>query len=96
MNLNVNFNTPTIEKVIQKRWTIVEEIMTNLQDGMRAQLAEADSFFWGTFFVKNLVWTPFLRPGTWKIGFLVENYVYSLIPRSKLDDLGPNTSKFIF
>ena len=31
MNLNVNFNTPTIEKVIQKRWTIVEEIMTNLQ-----------------------------------------------------------------
>ena len=43
MNLNVNFNTPTIEKVIQKRWAIVEEIMTNLQDGMRAQLAEADS-----------------------------------------------------
>ena len=43
MNLNVNFNTPTIEKVIQKRWTIVEEIMTNVQDGMRAQLAEADS-----------------------------------------------------
>ena len=42
MNLNVNFNTPTIEKVIQKRWTIVEEIMTNLQDGMRAQLSEAD------------------------------------------------------
>ena len=42
MNLNVNFNTPTIEKVIQKRWTIVDEIMTNLQDGMRAQLAEAD------------------------------------------------------
>ena len=43
MNLNVNFNIPTIEKVIQKRWTIVEEIMTNVQDGMRAQLAEADS-----------------------------------------------------
>ena len=42
MNLNVNFNTPTIEKVIQKRWTIVEEIMTNVQDGMRAQLAEAE------------------------------------------------------
>ena len=36
MNLNVNFNTPTIEKVIQKRWTIAEEIMTNLQDDMQA------------------------------------------------------------
>ena len=43
MKLNVNFNTPTIEKVIQKRWTIVSEIITNLQDGMRAKLAEADS-----------------------------------------------------
>ena len=43
MNLNVNFNTPTIEKVIQKRGAIVDEIATNLQDGMRAQLAEADS-----------------------------------------------------
>ena len=37
-----------------------------------------------------------LRPGTWKFGFLVENYPYSLLPRSKLDDPGQNTSNNIF
>ena len=37
-----------------------------------------------------------LAPGTWKIGFLVENYVYSLIPRSKLANPGQNAMKFIF
>ena len=36
----------------------------------------------GTFFLKNLVWMKELHPGTSKIGFLVKNYVYSLIPRS--------------
>ena len=48
--------------------------------------------FIGYVFLKNLVWTQFLHPRTWKFGFLVENYVYSLIPRSKLDNLGQNTS----
>ena len=36
-----------------------------------------------------------LRPGTQKIGFLVKNYPYSLIPRSKLANPGPNTSNMI-
>ena len=36
-----------------------------------------------------------LRPGTWKFGFLVENYVYGLIPRSQLVDPGQNTSNVI-
>ena len=43
MRLSVNQTAQTIEKVIQKRWAIADEIMTNIQDGMRAQLAEADS-----------------------------------------------------
>ena len=43
-----------------------------------------------------MVWAQFLRPGTWKFGFLVENYVYSLIPRSKLDNPGQNISIYIF
>ena len=41
----------------------------------------------GTFFLKNSVWTPELRPGTQKIGFLVKNYPYSVI----LKTLGPNS-----
>ena len=45
---------------------------------------------------KNLVWTQFWSPGTWKFGFLVENYVYSLIPRNKLANQGQNTSKLAF
>jgi hypothetical protein len=61
MRLSVNQTAQTIEKVIQKRWAIVDEIMTNIQDGMRAQLAEADSFFWGTFFVKNSSWDLKIR-----------------------------------
>ena len=36
-----------------------------------------------------------LAPGTWKIGFLVENYVHSLIPRSKLANPGQHTSKLV-
>jgi len=35
-----------------------------------------------------------LRPGTQKIGFLVESYLYSLIPGSKLANPGQNTSNF--
>ena len=35
-----------------------------------------------------------LRPGTSKIGFLVENNVYSLIPTSKLANSDQNTSNF--
>ena len=41
-------------------------------------------FFIEYVFQKDLVWTQELAPGTWKIGFLVANFVYSLIPRSKL------------
>ena len=52
-------------------------------------------FFSGTFFLKNLVWTQFWRPGTWTFGFLVENYIYSLIPRSKLVSSGQNTAKLM-
>jgi len=37
-----------------------------------------------------------LHPGTKKIGFLVENYIYSLIPRSKLANPGQNIRKLIF
>ena len=43
MKLNVNFITPTIEKVIDKRRTIVTDIMANIQDDMRAHLSKADS-----------------------------------------------------
>jgi hypothetical protein len=37
-----------------------------------------------------------LHPGTKNIGFLVENYVYSLMPRSKIANLGQNASKLLF
>jgi hypothetical protein len=37
-----------------------------------------------TFFLNNSVWMKELRPGASKIGFLVENCLYSCIPRSKL------------
>ena len=50
------------------------------------------NLFWGMLFLKNLVWTQFWHPGTWKFGFLVENYPYSVIPRSKLVNPGQNTS----
>ena len=53
-------------------------------------------FFMGDVFLNNLVWTQFWRPGTWKFGFLVENYVYSLIPRSKLVFPGRNIMKLLF
>ena len=36
-----------------------------------------------------------LRPGTSKIGFLVKNYPYGLIPRSKLANPGQHTSTLI-
>ena len=37
-----------------------------------------------------------LRPGTYKIVFLIENYPYSLIPRSKLANPDQNTSTNMF
>ena len=52
--------------------------------------------FIGYVFLKNLVWMQELASETWKIGFLVENYIYSLIPRSKLANPDQNTSKLIF
>ena len=48
--------------------------------------------FWGMFFLKKLAWTQFWRPGTWKFGFLVENYVYSLIP-SQIAEPGKTKKK---
>jgi hypothetical protein len=45
---------------------------------------------------KNSFWMKELRPGTEQSGFLVKNYVYSLIPRSKLADPGQNTSTNVF
>ena len=36
-----------------------------------------------------------LRPGTEQFGFLVENYPYGLIPRSKLANPGQNIMKVI-
>ena len=50
----------------------------------------------GYVFLKNLVWTRELAPGTWKIGFLVENYPHSLIPRSKLANPDQNTMNMCF
>ena len=53
-------------------------------------------FFWGTFFSKNWVWTPELRPGTQKFGFLVKNYPYSEMVRTLGQNTDPNTSIFMF
>ena len=44
----------------------------------------------------NSVWTPELRRGTSKIGFLVQNYPYSEIVRTLGPDLGQNASSLIF
>ena len=48
-----------------------------------------------SFCLKNLVWTPELRPGTPKIGFLVKNYPYGEILGTLGPDLGPYTSMLI-
>ena len=42
------------------------------------------------FFLRNSLWMKELRPGISKIGFLVKNFPYSLIPSSKLANPGQN------
>ncbi len=46
--------------------------------------------------VATQTWTNCLSPGTLKIGFLVDNYVYSLIPRSKLANPGQASQSLSF
>ena len=48
------------------------------------------------FFLIFLFWTEKLLIFDPKIGFLVKNCIYSLIPRSKLANPGQNLKKFIF
>ena len=58
--------------------------------------AHKKQYFEISFFLNNWVWTPELRPGTSKIGFLVKNYPYSEIVRTLGPDLGPYTSILFF